>query len=39
MIAAINHQRALRINFMTFLSVTEKNGRFGEIILAVSDTL
>ena len=33
----INHQRAIRIKFLTFLSVAEKTGRGREVILAVGE--
>ena len=40
MIAAINHQRAIRIKFYDqSASIAEKTGRCREVILAVWDTL
>ena len=38
-IAEINHQRAIRIKFLTFSSVVEKIGRCREVILAFGDAL
>ena len=38
-IAEINHQRAIRIKFLTFWSVVEKIGRCREVILAFGEAL